>query len=180
MPFAPSRDGLNVPSLDADYFGFPPLLSSIPCFSLLSRGRRQLPQAGEVRRPLGPAWRAGGLIYVNVSCGVETQRKRDRRGRGLIGPSSPAPPPPAPRSSPLGPNGGSEGTKRSVSCAPQHHLFFQRSHAGETPLFVLEILDSANSANGGSEGSLFVPWSRYGHHFRFFMLSCMRNCPFRL
>ena len=53
MPFVPSRDGLNVPSFDAEYFLFPPLLSSIPCFSLLLRGRRQLPQAGEVRRPRG-------------------------------------------------------------------------------------------------------------------------------
>ena len=51
MHFVPSRDGLNVPSFDAEYLFFPPLLSSIPCFSLLLRGRRQLPQAGEVRRP---------------------------------------------------------------------------------------------------------------------------------
>jgi hypothetical protein len=29
---------------------------SIPWFLFLFRGRRQLPQAGEVRRPLGPAW----------------------------------------------------------------------------------------------------------------------------
>ena len=53
MHFVPSRDGLNVPSFDAEYFFLPPLLSSIPCFSLLFRGRRQLPQAGEVRRPRG-------------------------------------------------------------------------------------------------------------------------------
>ena len=31
---------------------------SIPWSLFLFRGRRQLPQAGEVRRPLGPAWRA--------------------------------------------------------------------------------------------------------------------------
>ena len=41
-------------------------------------------------------------------------------------------------------NGGSEGTKSSVSCAPQHHFFFLRSHAGGTHLFLLEIMDSAN------------------------------------
>ena len=58
MPFVPSRDGLNAPSFDADYFFFPPLLSSIPWFSYIFRGRRQLPQAGEVRRPPGPAWSA--------------------------------------------------------------------------------------------------------------------------
>ena len=59
MHFVPSRDGLNVPSFDAEYFFFPPLLSSIPCFSLLFRGRRQLPQAGEVRRP-----RRAGVVEV--------------------------------------------------------------------------------------------------------------------
>ena len=41
-------------------------------------------------------------------------------------------------------NGGSEGTKRSVSSAPQHQFFFLRSHAGETQLFLLEIMDSVN------------------------------------
>ena len=60
MHFVPSRDGLNVPSFDAEYFFFPPLLSSIPWFSHFFRGRRQLPQAGEVRRPPrgGSAWAA--------------------------------------------------------------------------------------------------------------------------
>ena len=32
MHFVPSRDGLNVPSFDAEYFFFPPLLLSIPLF----------------------------------------------------------------------------------------------------------------------------------------------------
>ena len=59
MPFVPSRDGLNVPSFDAEYFFFPPLLSSIPWFSHFFRGRRQLPQAGEVRRP-----RRAGVVEV--------------------------------------------------------------------------------------------------------------------
>ena len=34
MHFVPSRDGLNVASFDAGYFVFPPLLYSIPWFSL--------------------------------------------------------------------------------------------------------------------------------------------------
>ena len=37
-----------------------------------------------------------------------------------------------------------------------HHsttFCFRRSRAGQTPPFVLAILDSANSANGGSEGT---------------------------
>ncbi len=38
MYFVPSRDGLNVPSYDAEYFFFPPLLSSIPCFSHFFQG----------------------------------------------------------------------------------------------------------------------------------------------
>ena len=62
MHFVPSRDGLNVPSFEAKYVFLPPLLSSAPCFSHFFRGRRHLPQAGEVRRPLGPAWRAFGLL----------------------------------------------------------------------------------------------------------------------
>ena len=33
----------------------------------------------------------------------------------------------------------------SVSYAPQHHFFFQRYRVAETPLFLLEIFDSANS-----------------------------------
>ena len=64
MHFVPSRDGLNVPSFDAEYFLFAPLLSSIPCFSLLFRGRRQLPQAGEVRRPQ----RAGVVCLCVDTC----------------------------------------------------------------------------------------------------------------
>ena len=84
MHFVPSRDGLNVPSFDAGYFFFPPLLSldplvfislslSLSSFSLhrpsrprspfaltFLRGRRQLPQAGEVRRPR----RARGVVEV--------------------------------------------------------------------------------------------------------------------
>ena len=59
MHFVPSRDGLNVPSFDAEFFFFPPLLSSIPWFLHFFRGRRQLPQAGEVRRPSGAAWVCG-------------------------------------------------------------------------------------------------------------------------
>jgi len=38
MHFVPSRDGLNVPSFDAEYFIFPPLLSSIPWFSHFFQG----------------------------------------------------------------------------------------------------------------------------------------------
>ena len=60
MPFVPSRGGLNVYFFDAEYFFLPPLLSSIPWFSHFFRGRRQLPQAGEVRRPR----RAAGVVDV--------------------------------------------------------------------------------------------------------------------
>ena len=60
MHFGPSRGGLNVPSFDAEYCFFPPLLSSIPWFSTVCRGRRQLPLAGEVRRPR----RARGVVEV--------------------------------------------------------------------------------------------------------------------
>ena len=73
MPFVPSRDGLNVPSFDAEYFFFPPLLSSIPCFSMLFRGRRQLPQAGEVRRPPGRG--ALSLWVEHVSFAVFSTRE---------------------------------------------------------------------------------------------------------
>ena len=107
MHFVPSRDGLNVPSFDAEYFFFPPLLSSIPCFSLLFRGRRQLPQAGEVRRP-----RRAGVASVWVetgseSCVFETHRetRQEREGAGKTQGPSPRPPGP-PRSRGMAKMGG--------------------------------------------------------------------------
>ena len=98
MHFVPSRDGLNVPSFDAEYFFFPPLLSSIPCFSLLFRGRRQLPQAGEVRRPRGR-----GVVSLWVEIGSSALGSlrvvmNDTRGRGLRCTQFPAP---GPRARPL-------------------------------------------------------------------------------
>ena len=53
--FGPSRDGLNTPSFDVQYFSLHPFLRPIDFYSFLG-GRRKLPQAGEGRRPLGPAW----------------------------------------------------------------------------------------------------------------------------
>ena len=53
--FGPSRDGLNTPSFDVQYFSLHHFVRSLGFYSFLG-GRRKLPQAGEVRRPLGPAW----------------------------------------------------------------------------------------------------------------------------
>ena len=53
--FGPSRDGLNTPSFDVQYFSLHHFVRSLGFYSFFG-GRRKLPQAGEVRRPLGPAW----------------------------------------------------------------------------------------------------------------------------
>ena len=75
MPFVPSRDGLCLSFIGnvnvvlflslvplavlASFFSLSPPFRifsfwfAIPWFSYISRGRRQLPQAGKVRRPLG-------------------------------------------------------------------------------------------------------------------------------
>ena len=65
----------------------------------------------------------------------------------------------------------------SVSCAPQHHFFFRRSHAGQMLLFALAILDSANSANWGSERAKMGVSCAPQHHF-FSAFSCRRNATF--
>ena len=51
MHFVPSRDGLNVPSFDAEYFFFPPLLSSIPWFSHFFQGAAAAAAGRGIRRP---------------------------------------------------------------------------------------------------------------------------------
>ena len=73
--------------------------SATSCFLIFSRslkkkrkrGRRQLPQAGEVRRPLGPAWVCGWFAYSFLRAAWREQA----RGRGLVHTHLPAPPPPA-------------------------------------------------------------------------------------
>ena len=50
--FGPSRDGLNTPSFDVQYFSLHHFVRSLGFYSFLG-GRRKLPQAGEVRRPRG-------------------------------------------------------------------------------------------------------------------------------
>ena len=87
MPFVPSRDGfcfsfignVNVCPFSlslvplavlASFFSLSPPFRifsfwfSIPWFSYISRGRRQLPQAGEVRRPPGRGVRLWLVCYV--------------------------------------------------------------------------------------------------------------------
>ena len=64
-----------------------------------------------------------------------------------------------------------------VSCAPQHHFFFRRSHAGQMLLFALAILDSANSANWGSESAKISVSCAPQQHF-FSAFSCRRNATF--
>ena len=65
-----------------------------PLALTLFRGRRQLPQAGEVRRPRGPAWRACGWRQSSGSCGFETRRKtrQEREGAEPVQVHSPRPP----------------------------------------------------------------------------------------
>ena len=53
--FGPSRDVLNTLSFDDQYFSRHHFVRSIDFYCFLG-GRRKLPQAGEVRRLLGPAW----------------------------------------------------------------------------------------------------------------------------
>ena len=64
MHFVPSRDGLNVPSFDAEYFIFPPLLSSIPWFSHFFQGAA----AAAAGRGSPPPPRAG-VVSVWVETG---------------------------------------------------------------------------------------------------------------
>ena len=59
MHFVPSRDGLNVPSFDAKYFFFPPLLSSIPWFSYFFQGAAAA-AAGRGSPP--PPWAGVGQV----------------------------------------------------------------------------------------------------------------------
>ena len=52
MRLGPSRDGLNTPSFDVQYFSLHHFVRSLGFYIFLG-GRRKLPQAGEVRRPPG-------------------------------------------------------------------------------------------------------------------------------
>ena len=55
MHFVPSRDGLNVPSFEAEYFFFPPLLSSIPWFHIFQGAAAAAAGRGSPPPPSGPA-----------------------------------------------------------------------------------------------------------------------------
>ena len=74
MPFVPSRDGLNVPSFDAEYFVFPPLLSSIPWFShflqgaaAAAAGRGSPPPPGAGVRQVRGGYRVNDSSFGNNS-----------------------------------------------------------------------------------------------------------------
>ena len=89
---------------------------------------------------------------------------------------SPRPPPAFARH--VDENGGSGGGRKGASRLHHSTTFaFQRSHAGETLLFVLAILDSATSAHGGSEGTKRSVSFASQHHFCVSAFSCRRQLP---
>ena len=93
--FGPSRDGLNTPSFDVQYF-FAPSLCALPWFLQLLRGAAEA-AAGRGSPPPPRAGVVSVRRYRRVSpVSLKHSEKRDRRGRGLEWPPVPSPRPPGP------------------------------------------------------------------------------------